>query len=570
MRYKLVVLLCFALLLGPLNLADYGYAAAGSRFSLHTSCTYAEIGEVLSVRVEGQALRDVYANEVKLAYDSAKLRFDRAAGPANAFMIAPVAESGQVLLASTLTGEQPGYTGDHVLYTLSFTVISPGRAALSLSHVKTVDSGLVREEGRIEGGHLQIWLEEPPSTESPSPGPTPTARPGDQVGADSAVSSGMITLEAVTGPDGTAEVQVKEEELRAAVESAKGETVDIRLILAGTPQEIRVRLPAVPLVENAQQQVKTIAVQTDWATVSFALDAVEWQEAAMLQLVVKKAERETWPEEAKGRLDGVSQAYEFQLFMDDVPVGIIGHQKVLIQLPYVLSPGEGGHKLVVYEIADSGVQVVPNGKYSAVGKTIGFRPAHFGKYAAVYADVAFADLAAADWAREAVEGLAAREAVNGVGAGRFHPEGEVTRAEFVAMLARIFGIAEGAIKASVFSDVTGEEWYAGYVAAAAELGIAKGREDGTFGPDDPISRQDMAVIVHRVTLKLKISLKRNPAAFASFGDQGSVADYAAEAVEAVRQAGLVNGVGDGLFAPLALSTRVQAAALIYRLFREAD
>ena len=113
-------------------------------------------------------------------------------------------------------------------------------------------------------------------------------------------------------------------------------------------------------------------------------------------------------------------------------------------------------------------------------------------------------------------------------------------------------------------------WYYGYVATAYETGLVSGYDAYTFGPDDPISRQDMAVLIHRALIMYNIGLQKT--ADTVFSDADSIASYAAEAVNVLAEAGIIAGMEDGRFAPLSSATRAETVQLLYRvcLLREQE
>ena len=112
-----------------------------------------------------------------------------------------------------------------------------------------------------------------------------------------------------------------------------------------------------------------------------------------------------------------------------------------------------------------------------------------------------------------------------------------------------------------FADVNADDWYYSVVAAAAANGIAQGIGGGLFNPDANISRQDMAVIIDRAAKLKGITFGADGTAMA-FADADQIALYALEAVENMRIAGIINGNGDGTFAPQANATRAESAKMI--------
>nr|WP_276562908.1 S-layer homology domain-containing protein [Paenibacillus anseongense] len=216
---------------------------------------------------------------------------------------------------------------------------------------------------------------------------------------------------------------------------------------------------------------------------------------------------------------------------------------------------------------DSGtLQTIKNSKYNPTNGTVDFYPKHFSKYAAALGNATFQDLSDVAWAKPGIEGLAVREVVNGVGEGRFSPNGQVTRAQFIQMLTGALDVEDDKAVA-IFTDVSAGAWYYKAIATAQSLGIVNGREDGSFGIDAPVSRQEMAAMMHRA-VKARLIVLPSKEAVAAFKDQEAIASYAAEAVPMMQQTGMINGFNDGTFAPEAYATRAQAAVMIYRLFKQ--
>lgn len=170
------------------------------------------------------------------------------------------------------------------------------------------------------------------------------------------------------------------------------------------------------------------------------------------------------------------------------------------------------------------------------------------------------DLSQAEWAREAVLYLTSRNIISGRGNGLFAPNDTVTRAEFIKIVVLALGLSTDNAAGS-FGDVASGAWYYPYAAAAQQAGIVYGDSEGCFRPDSYISRQDMATILYRA---FALSGEGDASQFSDFY---AVADYATAAVGALSSRGVINGLGDGSFAPLANATRAQAAQMIYKLMK---
>jgi hypothetical protein len=160
--------------------------------------------------------------------------------------------------------------------------------------------------------------------------------------------------------------------------------------------------------------------------------------------------------------------------------------------------------------------------------------------------VSFSDLGDASWATQAITALASKGAINGYEDGTFKPNQSVTRAEFTKMLMGAFNmvVPEDAVVAAVpYTDVTTDAWYYRYLYYATQIGIIDGYEDGTFRPNNLVSRQEMAVIVYRMANYTGTALTAVNAA-KTFDDAYEIADWAAEAISVLQQAGVINGTSD--------------------------
>jgi hypothetical protein len=174
----------------------------------------------------------------------------------------------------------------------------------------------------------------------------------------------------------------------------------------------------------------------------------------------------------------------------------------------------------------------------------------------------FTDLDQASWAANAINYLANKGIVSGRDSVTFAPNDNITRAEFAKIIAGAFGIATGATEN--FSDVASDAWYAPYVGACYAAGIITGYEDGTFKPDALVSRQEMAVMLKRAADEFNVTLESINDKI-DFEDEGSIADYAKDAVASLQQAGIINGMTATEFAPSDTATRAQAAKMLYGL-----
>ena len=161
------------------------------------------------------------------------------------------------------------------------------------------------------------------------------------------------------------------------------------------------------------------------------------------------------------------------------------------------------------------------------------------------------------WAEESIKRLSVQGLVNGFEDGTFHPDDTVTRAQFVKMIISALGNDMEEVVEQTFSDVSTEAWYAPYVEMAYKYGIIAG--DGVyFYPDNNITRQEMAVMTAR-------AFGIESGSDITFNDGDSIADWAVESVKAISGAGIMGGYEDNTFRPEDNTTRAQAAAVIDRI-----
>lgn len=176
----------------------------------------------------------------------------------------------------------------------------------------------------------------------------------------------------------------------------------------------------------------------------------------------------------------------------------------------------------------------------------------------------YSDIEEYGWAKTAIYALTKEGVLTGTGNGRFEPERNVNREEFVAMAVRGFDITAEE-KEFPFTDVSENDWHFETTKRAWSFGLISGISENSFGSGMEIKRQDIFVIMYNIVKELGISLKKVREA-AEFTDSGDISDYALEAVSALYEAGIVNGYGDTI-KPLKSATRAEAAKMIYEISR---
>jgi len=169
---------------------------------------------------------------------------------------------------------------------------------------------------------------------------------------------------------------------------------------------------------------------------------------------------------------------------------------------------------------------------------------------------------ASHWAKNQIESACNKGIVAGFENGTFQPDKNVTRAEFAKMVAQALGLKTTLISSDIFKDVSADAWYNVYVSANAEAGIIFGDDNNNFNPQADITRQDVAVMLSRALAYKGVSLENNNFGFA---DEANFAPYAAEAINTLATAGIVNGYSDKTFLPEKTASRAEAVVMIMRM-----
>ena len=159
------------------------------------------------------------------------------------------------------------------------------------------------------------------------------------------------------------------------------------------------------------------------------------------------------------------------------------------------------------------------------------------------------------WAEPNVVALVALEAISGYPDGTFRPDNNISRAEFATVLVKAFQLEVKEGKA--FTD-TADHWAKDFIATAAAHGIITGYSETTFGPDDNITREQMAIMI------VKAAKLAETAESPAFSDSGKIADWAQQAVGAASGNKIITGCQDNTFRPQNQATRAEAATVIVK------
>lgn len=178
------------------------------------------------------------------------------------------------------------------------------------------------------------------------------------------------------------------------------------------------------------------------------------------------------------------------------------------------------------------------------------------------APLPFVDVASDAWYAQAVAYVYRQDLMSGTAQDRFSPDLTTNRAMLVTILYRLAG-SPAVDGGSAFTDVAGGDWFASGVAWASANGIVTGYGDGRFGPNDPITREQMAAILYRYAGFAGQSTT-GQADLSGYTDAGRVSPYAAEAMGWAVDRGLITGVSADTLSPGGSATRAQVATILMR------
>jgi len=269
--------------------------------------------------------------------------------------------------------------------------------------------------------------------------------------------------------------------------------------------------------------------------------------------------------EVIGQLQAASKVYDFNLTVGDKAVTRFA-KPVIVRIPLKDISNLDSELLSVAKIVD-GELVFEGGVVE--GNTIVEPRDSFSSYVVVENKVKFNDIAKVQsWAGRQIEVMAAKGAIVGKEAGIFAPNDQVTRAEFTKMLIRALNLENG-LAEQQFNDVSTNDWFGPYVAAAAEKGIIKGRTANEFSPKATITRAEIAAMLARaieVANGVKAS-EVDSSILDKFKDAGDIHASLKEGVAFAASKGLIIG-NNGKLSPKANATRAEAAVMIYRAINQ--
>ena len=371
--------------------------------------------------------------------------------------------------------------------------------------------------------------------------------------------------------DGIASASVSYKDLSEAISAAKksGEdTVTITPEIKGKVNGIAVSLPKSAAANAAKQDVQLI-VETDKARVSLRAEvlgelAKNSGSELKLEITEKRAE-EVSDKLAHENLDGAS-IVEVTLMIDGKPVTAFGGKTLLIDIPVDSKRFRAGDTCRVLVLSDDGAAERTSGQCIKKNDALFVRveTTHLSTFVVMRdAALPFTDVADTAWYADAVQYAYERGLMTGVSESEFGPDGTATRGQIVTILWRLAGspVVNYAMR---YADMDEGAWYGEAVRWAASTGVVTGYSESSFGPNDAITREQLAAILYRY-------VKTQGQGFTGmwyfplrYDDAASISSWADEAMHWCVMKGLLNGTSETALSPQLTATRAQLAAILQR------
>lgn len=316
------------------------------------------------------------------------------------------------------------------------------------------------------------------------------------------------------------------------------------------------------IVRIAGQRNKSIVVNSNDLTVKIPPQALAIKQTD--GKIVFTASKETAP--TMTSFTAASSIFDFSIAEDEENLGVF-KSPVQVTLPYDKSKVKDAHNVSLYTFNTKLGTWTPVDSTLNTDGTITASLPHFSKYAVLekQIDTNLKDIQD-HWARKEIEDLAGKGIIDGIDANSFQPDGTMTRAQFVTIIAKALKLQSDG-QASQFLDVSADAWYRNAVYAAYTAGIISGISEKSFAPDAPITREQMAITM--VNAYLHATGKKLEDLVASqevrYSDEGTISAWAKSYVRIASSLGLLSGTTGGQFAPADQASRAQAAVVIYRL-----
>ena len=397
---------------------------------------------------------------------------------------------------------------------------------------------------------------------------------GGGLGGTASVTIEIDAVPLGDAPEKVFTVAELSDKIKSAAADASG-TLELKITdIAATASSVKVTLEDASVKEMIDAGLKYLIINSPLGYTAYnteALKSIHTQGVGKISFLIRKVEIEGLDEKLKAAAAG-NDVYELLVLRGDKPIIGFGSGAVVTRLPYKLGAGQSAYGVKVWRLDESAAVTELDSVYNSVRSYVQFMRSGNSYYmvgydpgAAEWADNPFTDVVRGSWYHDSVRFMHGRGLMNGTSATLFNPNMTITRGMVVTILHRMAGSPNVAGSDNPFSDVADGAWYAAAVKWASENDIVSGYGDGRFGPNDPITREQMAAILCRYAGFAGINTS-DGVDLSPFTDAGSVSAYAAQPMGWAVASGIIQGSNNKLD-PKNSATRAQVAVIFERFIK---
>ncbi|TQR44375.1 S-layer homology domain-containing protein [Paenibacillus popilliae] len=546
---KMMFALCLMLLI--LTSFNFGSmdakAAEGPRIALSSPSSSVHVGDTFKLQVSGENFNDLFGVEVSLTYDLKALQvLEVKAGDGYDTFGAYKDDANEGKLYIPVMRKQlQGFPQASVrLAEITFKALQGKQAAVEIQHVKVVSSErVVNEQGYKDLKVLTSSVGEAITfTISKKDDRDPS--PGSGSGSGSGTTSGQTgsSKEPVWNMDAI----LKEKDPVRAAEMLQTLLNGLKLEPASAEKEV--------------MQKAALSILEKLSSISMNKEGVDTYVIAPEDLIKRK----TLLEDMKLSLS--------QWKMNTAEINKI---ELNALLEYTLG-GRDVNKLGVYRYntAKAAWEYIREALHQEQASKFGLVVKQAGTYRVMEYTKSYEDISGIyPEARYAIEALTAKHIMQGTSETLFSPSKAVTRAEFSSMIVKALSLDRlitDRKEEAAYSDVRKGDWYYEDVKIMHQLQITKGYDDGTFKPNEPVTREQMVVMMMNALQILgQVQGGNVQASGNAFLDQNAISSWAQSSVNKAKEMKIISGTGQNLFMPKQSSNRADTAVLIWKMHQHA-
>lgn len=382
-----------------------------------------------------------------------------------------------------------------------------------------------------------------------------------------------------TVKDGTLSATITEQMVKDAIKAAQdaakksgkeldGIALDFNVTDSGNYTSLNGTIDAGAIDRLKEAGVKFITIGSSMLDITLDMGAISEIDKRSTGAITVSAKQITKLSAATRKLIGNRPVFDvtvsYQKNGKTDYVNSFGKGAVTLGIAYKATDAENkGNLFGVYVDKNGKPQLLANSSYDNTGRLI-FSRNSLSTYGVGYKTPApaFTDTAK-HWAKDNIDFVASRDLISGTSATTFAPNTNITRTDFLMALGRLSGADVIGYKVSSFSDVKATNSAMPYIEWAVKNKIVAGYGNGKFGPNDSITREQMAVMMVNYAKATGYKLPASIAAV-NFADNAKISAYAKEGVKAIQEAGIINGKDNNRFDPQGNATRAEASTILRR------